>query len=1127
MQYSVDDIVATLSVQVFHVPAGEVAAARDASGQAGEASLIQELSQRGFLADFERAFLEELSEKLIDRDGPTASRLRLGEPEGPTVAMADEAVEYLSDFRALHQSSQCLRIDGEVRYEHLKEQGRGGMGRVLSVWDRRMAREVALKELLPDTVARRGSDPDTGVARQRVIARFLKEAQVTGRLQHPGIIPVHEIGERADGTLYYTMKFVRGKTLRQAIRDAQTLEERMDLLPHYVDMCQAMAYAHAHGVIHRDLKPSNVMIGEFGETLVIDWGLAKETDSAEETGENGAGPVITSERNSPGLTMDGQLIGTPHYMAPEQAAGQHHALDARTDVYALGAVLYQLLTGSRPFESLSRLDVIQTVVKDAPPSPESLCPQIPAALATICKRAMAREPSARYHTARELADEVLRFQSGAVVASHDYGLREHVLRFVKKHRPAVMTAVVAAVLLVCVVTYSMLTLRDGRATERALRLQSDQERYDLSIALAQRSLGEFQYDEVNRILEESPLEYRGWEWGHLYYLSQLRRQSYEGHPGRLAAMDLSPTGEHVVTLDFSGAALLWSLPEMDLMRTYTVDSEGWAVAFHPKGNEFATTGLDGRIRRWGVETGALLADYQAPGDSASALAYTPDGAYLLSAGTDEGISQWELATGTVLRKFPAPYDINGLTISPNGEWLAAGDDHGMVRLWDWETATPLWQHDGHSQSQQQGVQGTVYVSFSPDSRWLASSGTDATAKVWESTSGSLQHTFDDFLTRVWSARFSPDGETLTTTTRDRVSFWDLATGEEGPTWIKGEGITKQSRYLPDGTQLLTVGGSEHVRGWELAPELEGRYLEGHHAEVNGVRFSPDGTWLASTGGHWKEGGDGRVLLWQPGRTMGNGSATAHHVLEGGQRWTHPLAFHPDGKEVSAGDNKGYVLTWDLASGALTGRHHIPEYTNGVRCLAYHPDGARIVTAGWGGDPLPTISEWSSATGQLLRRFSGATDTIDSVAFSDDGRYLAAGCRDGSAYVWDAIHGQLIHRLTEGDGWVYGVAFSPDGKYLATSHNRALVLLWDLESGALVQQFHGLHGRAGKVCFSPDGRRIAACDVSSVKVWGVATGAVLLSLPHGANDVSFSPDGLTLATAGADGRVGVWHALPWD
>ncbi len=1123
----VDDIVATLSVEVFHVPEACVAEARDATLSGSERSFIQELSQRGFLEDFECAFLEELSRKLADRESPTVTAFHPRGADDPTAAMDPKANDSPNGFRALPPSWRLLGVEGDLRYEHLKEQGRGGMGRVRSVWDRRMAREVALKELLPDTVARHGSDPDTGVARQRVIARFLKEAQVTGRLQHPGIIPVHEIGERADGTLYYTMKFVRGKTLRQAIRDAQTLEERMDLLPHYVDMCQAMAYAHAHGVIHRDLKPSNVMIGEFGETLVIDWGLAKETDSGEEMEENGAGSVVTSERNSPGLTMDGQLIGTPHYMAPEQAAGQHHALDARTDVYALGAVLYQLLTGHRPFESLSRLEVIRAVLKESPAAPETVCPQLPGALATICKRAMAREPSARYHTARELADEVLRFQSGAVVASHDYGLREHALRFVKKHRPAVMTGAVAAVLLVCVVIYSMLTLRDGRLTERALRLQSDQERYDLSIALAQRSLGEFQYDEVNRILEESPLEYRGWEWGHLHYLSQLRRQSYEGHPGRLAAMDLSPTGEHVVTLDFSGAALLWSLPEMRLVRRYTVDSEGWTVAFHPQGKEFATTGLDGRIRRWGVETGAFLADYQAPGGSASALAYTPDGAYLLSAGTDDGISQWELATGTVLRKFPAPFVINGLAISPNGAWLAVGDDHGMVRLWDWETATPLWQHDGHSESQQQGVQGTVSVSFSPDSRWLASSGTDATAKVWESTSGSLHHTFDDYLTRVWSARFSPDGKTLTTTTRDRVSFWDLATGEEGPTWIKGEGITKQSRYLPDGTQLLTVGGSEHVRGWGLTPELEGRYLEGHRAEVNGVRFSPDGTWLASTGGHWKEGGDGRVLLWEPGRALERGKASPDHVLEGGQRWTHPLAFHPDGKEVSAGDNKGYVLTWDVASGALTRRLHIPEYTNGVRCLVYHPDGARIVTAGWGGDPLPKLREWSVESGQLLRSFSGATNTIDSVAYSNGGRYLAAGCRDGSAYVWDVLRGRLIHRLTEGDGWVYGVAFSPDGQYLVTSHDRALVLLWDLKSGAIVQQFHGLHGRAGKVCFSPDGRRIAACDVSSVKVWGVATGAVLLSLPHGANDVAFSPDGLTLATAGADERVGVWHALPWE
>ena len=387
--------------------------------------------------------------------------------------------------RVGHVTSNLSTIEESPgRYKQGSELGRGGMGRVLIVHDKYLGRDVALKELLAelDPESDAGSTPKSAPA----LARFLREARVTGRLEHPSIVPVYELGRREDGRLYYTMKLVRGRTLKRAIAGAASLEERLRLVPHFVDLCQAIAYAHSHGVIHRDLKPANVMVGEFGETIVLDWGLAKvrgvqdaqEKDAVKRLQEMAQGESVAVQ------TLDGQVIGTPTYMSPEQAKGDVDAIDERSDVYALGVILYEVLTAQRAFEAQDVIQIQYEVIHKTPPSVLSREPGVPRDLAAICERAMEKDPDSRYPSVKELANEIERFQSGRLVETYEYRPFEHLTRFVKRHKAAVSTAAFSLIALVTIGLMAYVSVVTQRNAAVIARKEAEWESYCASITAA-------------------------------------------------------------------------------------------------------------------------------------------------------------------------------------------------------------------------------------------------------------------------------------------------------------------------------------------------------------------------------------------------------------------------------------------------------------------------------------------------------------------------------------------------------------------------------------------------------------------------------------------------------------------
>jgi hypothetical protein len=326
--------------------------------------------------------------------------------------------------------NESLRVVPNDHYQIVEEFARGGMGRIVRANDTRLNRTVAIKELLGSHAALK--------------ARFEREALITARLQHPAIVPIYEAGRWPTGELFFAMKLVSGRPLDVLIGSRATLAERLGLLPNVIALAEALAYAHSHNIVHRDLKPQNVLIGDFGETVVIDWGLAKDLSTTEQA--EPAGPF----RNAviPGATVAGSIMGTPAYMPPEQGKGQQ--VDARADVYAIGALLYHVLTKHPPYEGPDAMTMLKAMLAAPPRPPQELEPDVPPELATICAKAMAREADQRYATARELVEDLKRYQTGNLVRTHRYSFRELFARWAKKHKAALAVGVTAFAILVVV-----------------------------------------------------------------------------------------------------------------------------------------------------------------------------------------------------------------------------------------------------------------------------------------------------------------------------------------------------------------------------------------------------------------------------------------------------------------------------------------------------------------------------------------------------------------------------------------------------------------------------------------------------------------------------------------------------
>jgi WD40 repeat protein/serine/threonine protein kinase len=1166
---------------------------------------------RGALNEEQRALLEQALARLLERHGgdikqcldalsafgrirhdlerrraggggttPTLpSILTVRDPNAPA-AMAGDAVDDVGfDHDDLEQvpgdpkagaAPHAERLLGTptsvgLRFQVLRPHAQGGIGKVSVALDAELQREVALKQIKPE----RADDADSR-------ARFLLEAEVTGRLEHPGIVPVYGLGVDDLGRPFYAMRFVRGRSFEEAIKqfheaaaspqcDSQSCSlELRQLLARFVDVCQTVAYAHSRGVLHRDLKPANVLLGPFNESLVVDWGLAKvykqspalaefrgtapaEGPKPEATGTlqassaperfdpkgkaglqpdgpgsdqaQGSGPHLIAPLapSSSTETAAGTAFGTPAYMSPEQAQGRLDELGPQSDVYSLGAILYTLLCGKAPFEYVwcDVTALMERVRLGEFPPPRKVNPQVPRALEAVCSKAMATRPGERYASTGELATEIERWLGDEPVLAYREPLLASVARWGRRHRPVVASAAVLLVTAVAALSAGIVLLdREQRKTE-AQRLEALQQ-HALANLNAQEAHQKAESLRRRDAVSRVNLAFREYLDDNVALADDL----LQGCPTDLRSWEWA----YVRRLGHSEfQAFAGSTQELDV----------WCVAFSPDGTLLAAgSGLwfqlgaepRGEVTVRDIKSGAEIFSLRGLIGAVPALVFSPDGRRLAVArsfaGKEKGatVTVFDVATRRPLWQVAEPgIPVLSLAYAPDGLTIATGcgefNNYTAIGYVRLRAAE-TGQALGQPISGAPG--GVLCVAFSPDGQQLALASRGVVDIVDASRKGpSVIRRLAGHVNFVYGVAFSPDGRRLATGGWDNtIRLWDRQSGVLLKTLVGHRGFVRGLAFSPDSSQLVSASEDKSVRRWDLTGGGRDAVFHGHTGFVHCVAYSPDGV-LCASGGL-----DGKVKLWTAA------AAAPHVTFRGSTGWVGTLAFAPDGRRVASA-HSGDIRIWDPCTGEELQRVSGPGGLLGRIGLAFSPDGSTLAASAAGG----AVALWD--TTRWCQRTLLKDPFVVEANFSPDGTRLATASGTGTIRIWNLEQRSPAWTVAAHEGGANAVAFAPDGNRVASGGEDRKVKVWDADSGLQLVTCSGHATGVRDVAFSPDGRAIASvggayrdADRAEVKIWDSFSGAQTASL-HGhtslVTGVAYFPDGRRIATASDDRTVKLWDA----
>jgi WD40 repeat protein len=1056
------------------------------------------------------------------------------------------------------------------RFQLLRELGRGGCGIVYLAYDPHINREVALKV----SHVQSAIDPEWR-------SRFMREAHAAGCLDHPNVVPVHEAG--AVGPVEFIVSaYCPGPTLADWLRKRTEPIPFRDAAGLIAVLADAVAHAHARGVLHRDLKPANILLSTnnanqhepCGSTIcaysgdswmnlvpkITDFGLAKQLDS---TGE--------------APTRTGMILGTVNYMAPEQAAGRSEAIGIGADIYALGAMLYELLTSRPPLMGETDLETLGLLQKVDPVTPSRLRPRTPRDLETICLTCLHKEPHRRYASAAELRDDLHRYLEDRPIHARRVSRVEIAGRWCRRN-PALATACLfAAAALIGVVVLSLSLAyqqsraaiaiggreRETRAALEAVREQSILTRRETAVRALDQGLTEC-------------------EAGHgrngILTLARSLTVAAELPPKQIADVD------HAARVNLTA----WRAELPGLIDLFQHDAVIRVAAFSPDGSELTTASADGVLRRWNSTSRDQLGPNRLYPGVPNCLDYSPDGK-LIAVGGARGVQILQAAGGVILRDVAVDEYVFGLAFSPEGRVLLTGGNANRARIWDVESgaetgAIPvpsliravcftrngsvalLGCNDGEVRFWDMASRkllprdvkhhlAIMSMAVSPDGTLLATGSHDESASMWSLPDGKQKHRF--LLQGPVSAlAFHPRQELLATSARSQVSFRDTQTGRlVGERLIHEAGITTLAIH-PTGRSILAGGDDSTVRMWELVVGRESGHLLAHGkgANTNVTAFSPDNRRLLTAGA------GALPCLWDAE------TGAKVRTLEGPTGPISSASLSPDGRTAAAGGEDQVVWLWDTADGRLRPlprRHEtvirvvtfspteadllLSVDGNGVGFLwniascevmrefrfpgtvkswaaAISPDGRRLAIGGSLGRPSlhPTglTRVWDLATGRLLHEFH-LEHGVDAVAFSRDSEWIAAG-DELSAHVWNAETGRPLKSAFPHRAAVRCVDFSPDGSRLLTGSLDHTARVREVAGGRLIGTPASHGGLIRDAAFSPDGALFATASFDHTgRLWDVATGKPVgpaVKFDYWVVNVAFRNDGRAVAFAGGDGTA---------